>query len=113
MGEIFLEQIEFPNEQAARGALQRIDPAVDEAHPRWLHIHVRPPVPGLLKVLKASGVGSTLSNLGRQLHDGHWVLSFADGERAAAARDLVDQRQSKLRAAYCDALAPLILPNKK
>ena len=89
------------------------DPAVDDSHARWLHIHVRPPVPGLLKVLKASGVGTTFSNLGRQLHDGHWVLSFVDAERAAAARDLVDQRQSKLRAQYCDALAPLILPNKE
>ena len=66
-----------------------------------------------MKVLAASGVGTTFNNLGRQLHDGHWVLSFVDAERAAAARDLVDQRQSSLRALYCDALAPLILPKRE
>ena len=64
-------------------------------------------------MLAASGVGTTFHNLGRQLHDGHWVLSFVDGERAAAARDHIDQEQSSLRAFYCDALAPLILPDKE
>ena len=63
-----------------------------------------------MKVLAASGVGTVFSALGRQLHDGHWVLSFADAERAAAARDLVEERQTSMQAAYCDALAPLILP---
>lgn len=57
-------------------------------------------------------MGTTFSNLGRQLQDGHWVLSFIDQERAAVARDLVDQNQSKLRAYYCDALAPMLLPGK-
>ena len=28
------------------------DTAVDRSHPRWLHVHVRPPVRGLLKLLK-------------------------------------------------------------
>ena len=63
-------------------------------------------------MLRASGVGTTFNNLGRQLQDGHWVLSFTDAERAAAARDTVDQHQQKLRAAYCDALAPLVLPEE-
>ena len=26
------------------------DPVIDESHNRWLHIHVRPPVTGMLKV---------------------------------------------------------------
>jgi len=38
-------------------------------------------------------VGNTFSNLGRQLLDGHWVLSFIDADRCAAARDLVDGGQ--------------------
>ncbi len=27
-------------------------PQVDGSHPRWLHVHVRPPVRGLLKLLR-------------------------------------------------------------
>ena len=45
------------------------------------------------QVLKTSTVGNTFSNLGRQLLDGHWVLSFIDADRCAAARDLVDAGQ--------------------
>ncbi len=47
--------------------LMGADPALDDSHAKWLHIHVRPPVPGLLRVIKASSVGSTFSNLGGQL----------------------------------------------
>lgn len=32
---------------------------VDSSHPKWLHVHVRPPVRGLLKLLKV-GHGSYL-----------------------------------------------------
>ena len=45
------------------------------------------------QVLKTSTVGNTFSNLGRQLLDGHWVLSFIDADRCAAARDLIDAGQ--------------------
>lgn len=45
------------------------------------------------QVLRASTVASTHRNLGRQLVDGHWVLSFPDAEAAHTARDLVDQHQ--------------------
>ena len=45
------------------------------------------------QVLRTSTVGNTFSNLGRQLLDGHWVLSFIDADRCAAARDLVDAGQ--------------------
>jgi len=92
--------------------LMGANPLIDPAHKRWLHIHVRPPVRGLLKVLRASSVASTHSNLARQLVDGHWVLSFPDGDAAHSARDLVDQHQAKLRASYCDALAALLLPEE-
>jgi hypothetical protein len=32
--------------------LMGAEPYVDANHPRWLHVHVRPPVRGLLKVIK-------------------------------------------------------------
>ena len=47
-----------PGEQAETGLVLSLapllgaDPQLERAHPRWLHIHVRPPVRGLLKVLK-------------------------------------------------------------
>ena len=46
-----------------------------------------------VQVLKTSTVGNTFSNLGRQLLDGHWVLSFIDADRCAAARDLIEGGQ--------------------
>jgi hypothetical protein len=104
-----------------------------------------------IQVLRASTVASMHRNLGRQLVDGHWVLSFPDAEAAETARNLVDQHQvgqgahvgpcchdsiihwrwtlaltrsvfgraplpvavlqAKLRASYCDALAPLLMPD--
>ena len=47
----------------------------------------------VIQVLRASTVASTHRNLGRQLVDGHWVLSFPDAEAAETARNLVDQHQ--------------------
>ncbi|GBF91765.1 hypothetical protein Rsub_04069 [Raphidocelis subcapitata] len=84
------------------------DPAIDRNVGKWLHVHVRPSVRGLLRVLKAaaSKKGGLLNSL-RQLADGHWVLAFADAERAAAAKLLVYQHGVTLREAYCRHLEPL------
>ncbi len=73
--------------------LMGANPVIDPAHRRWLHIHVRPPVRGLLKVLRGSSVPSMHRNLAGQLVDGHWVLSFPSADAAHYARDLVDQHQ--------------------
>jgi hypothetical protein len=43
----------------------------------------------------------------RQLADGHWVLAFPDGEKAAAAQKLVQQHAGKLRELYKELLSPL------
>lgn len=32
--------------------LMGADPDIDKSHDRWLHVHVRPPVRGLLKLLQ-------------------------------------------------------------
>lgn len=42
-------------------------PYVDERHPRWLHVFVRPPLRGLLKVLAASHPGNALLNMQKHL----------------------------------------------
>ncbi len=44
----------------------------------------------------------------RQLADGHWVLAFPDGDRAAAARSLTHKHTNRLRALYSEALRPLL-----
>lgn len=60
-------------------------------------------LPSRMQVLRASTVASTHRNLGRQLVDGHWVLSFPDAEAAHTARDLVDQHQ--VWCSYCFAIS--------
>eukprot|EP00192_Tetraselmis_astigmatica_P009267 CAMPEP_0117665702 /NCGR_PEP_ID=MMETSP0804-20121206/9962_1 /TAXON_ID=1074897 /ORGANISM="Tetraselmis astigmatica, Strain CCMP880" /LENGTH=845 /DNA_ID=CAMNT_0005473155 /DNA_START=342 /DNA_END=2879 /DNA_ORIENTATION=+ len=94
------------------------DPAVDGSHPHWLHLHVRPPVRGLVKALKlgqgSHGVGTLLTPAGmsalgqKHLQDGHWVLSFGDGDASAHAKVVVEERAASFRAAYCELLDSLL-----
>ncbi len=61
--------------------LMGADPAIDASHKRWLHIHVRPPVRGLLKVrvllLASLSCIATLPDLTAplQLNQGHLLVS--------------------------------------
>lgn len=78
---------------------------------KWLHVHVRPSVRGLLKILQP--VGGRFSRVDlmapmRQLADGHWVLAFPDSERAMSARSMVELHSHKLRAVYIELLQPLM-----
>ncbi|KAF6253025.1 hypothetical protein COO60DRAFT_1704014 [Scenedesmus sp. NREL 46B-D3] len=100
-------------------------PYTDQGVPKWLHVHVRPSVRGLLRVIKVGVVvgsrgayeaatattaaakkGGLLSAM-RQLADGHWVLSFPAADRAAGAVQLVDMHVAHLQQLYGQALAPL------
>jgi protein CLEC16A len=83
-------------------------PAVDARHTRWLHVQVRPPLRGLLKVLAASHPGNALLNIQKHLISGHWVLSFPDGDCAASAAQHVEEWAHKMRAVYCQLLSPLL-----
>ena len=42
---------------------------------------------------------------------GHWVLAFADADRAASAAQLVEEAEHKMRAVYCQLLNPLLHPS--
>ncbi|KAG2445623.1 hypothetical protein HXX76_000233 [Chlamydomonas incerta] len=86
------------------------DPKVDGNVPKWLHVHVRPSVRGLLRLLRSAAGGRKGGLLGalRHLVDGHWVLAFPDVERAGNARSMVEQAAHKLRALYCELLSPLL-----
>ncbi|KAK9825468.1 hypothetical protein WJX81_005951 [Elliptochloris bilobata] len=85
--------------------------AVDAAHPRWLHVHVRPPARGLVKTVRAAsaaGAGMVAAQLQRQLVDGHWVLSFPDAAAAQAAAVLVQDHAARFQRQLAAALAPLL-----
>eukprot|EP00878_Enallax_costatus_P018191 GHUV01019139.1.p1 GENE.GHUV01019139.1~~GHUV01019139.1.p1 ORF type:complete len:212 (+),score=114.65 GHUV01019139.1:168-803(+) len=63
----------------------------------WLHFFMQ---------TAAAKKGGLLSAM-RQLADGHWVLAFSSGDKAAAAVNLVEQHAAHLRRLYGDALGPL------
>ncbi|GIL70594.1 hypothetical protein Vretimale_3711 [Volvox reticuliferus] len=90
--------------------LMGCDPSVDKNVPKWLHVHVRPSVRGLLRLLRSAAGGRKGGLLGalRHLVDGHWVLAFPDAERAGNARQLVEQSAHRLRALYCELLSPVL-----
>lgn len=54
----------------------------------------------------AAKKGGLLSAM-RQLADGHWVLAFSSGDKAALAVTLVRQHATRLQGLYGDALAPM------
>ncbi|BDA41766.1 probable protein CLEC16A homolog at N-terminal half [Coccomyxa sp. Obi] len=82
--------------------------SVDSGHPRWLHVHVRPPARGLLKTVRGASIGGMGQQLQRQLVDGHWVLAFRDAGSAQQAAQLVSEHASRLRQHYSAFLAPLL-----
>lgn len=83
-------------------------PRIDEGHPRWLHVQVRPQARALLRVLAGSHPGNALLNLDRQLAPGHWVLAFPQPDKALAARQLVEESARSMRALHRQLLAPLL-----
>ncbi|GFR43644.1 hypothetical protein Agub_g4746, partial [Astrephomene gubernaculifera] len=86
------------------------EPGVDKNVAKWLHVHVRPSVRGLLRLLRSAAAGRKGGLLAalRHLADGHWVLAFPDAERAASAKQLVEQSAHRLRALYCELLSPVL-----
>ncbi|KAK9796324.1 hypothetical protein WJX73_003927 [Symbiochloris irregularis] len=81
---------------------------VDPAHPKWLHLHVRPHARGLAKTVRNGGPQGAMRLISTQLLDGHWVLSFADPGAALAARALVHRCAKELRQRFADCLEPLV-----
>ena len=110
------------------------DPVQDKNVQKWLHVHVRPSVRGLLRVLQSAALSNhhriTLPaqqqperNVGggfgskkvgvlsamRQLADGHWVLAFPDTPRCHLACQTVKQHTEKLRSVYADLLLSFVV----
>ena len=86
-------------------------PAVDKNVAKWLHVHVRPSVRGLLRVLRSAREGSKKGGIVaalRQLADGHWVLAFPDSDRAATASLMVRRHAERLRSCYSELLVAFL-----
>lgn len=90
-------------------------PFVDPNVSRWLHVHVRPSVRGLLRLMHEAHArkGGLLYTL-RSLADGHWVLAFQNAERCREAHRKVQQHAQQLRGLYKQLahvfVAPLLEP---
>lgn len=94
---------------AAASPLMGAEATVDKKVSKWVHVHVRPSVRGLLRVLRSvPGKKGGLLGAMRQLADGHWVLAFPDAERSAAACKSVRLHADQLRSLYADLLGPFI-----
>lgn len=93
----------------ATAPLLGCNPFADANVPRWLHIHVRPTVKGLLRVVRLSpGRKGGLLHMVKTLADGHWVLSFQDSERVEAAILLANEQARRVRAIH-KAVAVLVV----
>lgn len=76
-------------------------PFVDTNVGRWLHVHVRPSVRGLLRLVRqATGRKGGLLYSVKNLADGHWVLAFQDAERARNAVMMVQEQVERLQSMY-------------
>ena len=98
---------------ASLAPLMGASPAVDKNVTKWLHVHVRPSIRGLLRVLRSLREGSGAKKGGivgamRQLADGHWVLAFPDADRASTASLLVRRNADRLRSCYTDLLVAAV-----
>ena len=61
-------------------------------------------------VLQISNAGNAFLNIGRQLVDGHWVLSFPTPQQAQHAQEMVAHHSAKLRTLYGEAMLPMLQP---
>jgi len=85
----------------ATAPLLGANPFADANVPRWLHMHVRPTVKGLLRVVRLAPTrkGGLLTMI-KTLADGHWVLSFQDTERVENAVQMANEQARRVRALH-------------
>ncbi|OAY83352.1 uncharacterized protein LOC109727145 isoform X2 [Ananas comosus] len=62
------------------------DPRIDEEHPKWLHLRIRPSTLPFLDPSKYNGFGKTKMKV---LVDGRWTLAFREEQVCKAAHSMV------------------------
>ncbi|KAG0475216.1 hypothetical protein HPP92_014902 [Vanilla planifolia] len=80
------------------------DPRIDEKHPRWLHLRIRPPnLPVLDSKLEPFGKAKT-----KVLVDGRWTLAFKDDQVCKLAESMVIEEMHLLQRQVEERLKPLV-----
>ncbi|KMT03645.1 hypothetical protein BVRB_8g189840 [Beta vulgaris subsp. vulgaris] len=87
--------------------LAACNPRVDDKHPRWLHLRIRPPTLQSLDPSKAAASGKAKA---RTLVDGRWTLAFRDEESCKSAISLIHKEFNFQRQEVERQLKPLLDP---
>ncbi|KAH9619388.1 hypothetical protein KSS87_021758 [Heliosperma pusillum] len=87
--------------------LAACNPRVDDKHPRWLHLRIRPPTLQAVAPLK---YGQSVRVKGRTLVDGRWTLAFRDEESCKSAVSMIYEEFNLQSQEVERRLAPLLHP---
>lgn len=79
-------------------------PRIDEKHPKWLHLRVRP---STLPVLDSKHNPSSRSKT-KILVDGRWTLAFKDDQACKSAESMVIREMHQLQDRVKETLKPLV-----
>lgn len=82
------------------------DPRIDEKHPKWLHLRIRPYSLPALEPSKYEALGKGKTKL---LVDGRWTLAFRDEEACKAAECMVTREMAIQRSQVEERVKPLLL----
>ncbi|WOL13843.1 hypothetical protein Cni_G22623 [Canna indica] len=84
------------------------DPKIDEKHPKWLHLRIRP---STLPFLDPSKYDLLNKGKAKSLVDGRWTLAFKDEEACKAAESMLVEEINSQRTEVERRLRPLLQLN--
>ncbi|XP_021751026.1 protein CLEC16A homolog isoform X1 [Chenopodium quinoa] len=84
--------------------LAACNPRIDDKHPRWLHLRIRPPTLQSLNPSKTAALGKAKA---RTLVDGRWTLAFRDEESCKSAVSMIHEEFNLLSQEVERQLKPL------
>ncbi|KAK1316263.1 hypothetical protein QJS10_CPA05g02405 [Acorus calamus] len=83
------------------------NPQIDEKHPRWLHLRIRPSTLPIWDPLKSNATGSAKS---KALVDGRWTLAFRDEPSCKSAESMILEEMNLQSQEVEKRLKPLLDP---
>ncbi|XP_072989463.1 protein TRANSPARENT TESTA 9 isoform X2 [Typha latifolia] len=81
------------------------DPKIDEKHPKWLHLRIRPSTLPFLDPAKHDGFGKGKLQI---LVDGRWTLAFRDEQACKAAESMIIEEMNLQQREVEKRLRPLL-----
>lgn len=84
------------------------NPRIDDKHPRWLHLRIRPPT---LQSVDPSKPAALRNAKARTLVDGRWTLAFRDEESCKHAVSMIHEEFNLLSREVERQLKPLFDPD--